>query len=155
MAQLSYPCMTTGKTTALTRQTFVSKVMSLLFNMLSKFVIAFKKQTSSNFMAAVTIHSNSGAQEEYICHCFHFFAFYLPWSDETRCHDLVCLMLSFRRAFSISSFTLIKRFFSSSSLSVISGIICLWGCWYFSQQSWFQLVTHPARQFSWFTLHIN
>ena len=76
--QLSHPYMTTGKTTALTRQTFVSKVMSLLFNMLSKFVIAFKKQTSSNFMAAVTIHSNSGAQEEYICHCFHFFAFYLP-----------------------------------------------------------------------------
>ena len=41
MVQLSYPYMTTGKTIALTRWTFVSKVMSLLFNMLSKFVIAF------------------------------------------------------------------------------------------------------------------
>ena len=41
MVQLSHPYMTTGKTIALTRQTFVSKVMSLLFNMLSKFVIAF------------------------------------------------------------------------------------------------------------------
>ena len=39
--QLSHPYMTTGKTTALTRQTFVSKVMSLLFNMLSRLVIAF------------------------------------------------------------------------------------------------------------------
>ena len=39
--QLSHPCMTTGKTVALTRQTFVGKVMSLLFNMLSKFVITF------------------------------------------------------------------------------------------------------------------
>ena len=39
--QLSYPYMTTGKTIALTRQTFVSKVMSLLFNMLSRFLIAF------------------------------------------------------------------------------------------------------------------
>ena len=39
--QLSYPYMTTGKTIALTRQTFVGKVMSLLFNMLSRFVIAF------------------------------------------------------------------------------------------------------------------
>ena len=39
--QLSHPYMTTGKTIALTRRTFVSKVMSLLFNMLSKFVIAF------------------------------------------------------------------------------------------------------------------
>ena len=41
MVQLSHPCMTTGKTIALTRQTFVSKAMSLLFNILSRFVIAF------------------------------------------------------------------------------------------------------------------
>ena len=41
MAQLSHPYMTTGKTIALTRQTFVGKVMSLLFNMLSRFVMAF------------------------------------------------------------------------------------------------------------------
>ena len=41
MVQLSHPCMTTGKTIALTRQNFVSKVMSLLFNMLFRFVIAF------------------------------------------------------------------------------------------------------------------
>ena len=41
MVQLSHPYVTTGKTIALTRQTFVGKVMSLLFNMLSKFVIAF------------------------------------------------------------------------------------------------------------------
>ena len=39
--QLSHPCITTGKTTTLTRQTFISKVMSLLFNMLSRLVIAF------------------------------------------------------------------------------------------------------------------
>ena len=41
MVQLSHPYMTTGKTIALTRQTFVSKVVSLLFNMLSRLVIAF------------------------------------------------------------------------------------------------------------------
>ena len=41
MVQLSHPYMTTGNTIALTRQTFVGKVMSLLFNMLSRFVIAF------------------------------------------------------------------------------------------------------------------
>ena len=41
MVQLSHPYMTTGKTIALTRQTFVAKVMSLLFNILSKLVIAF------------------------------------------------------------------------------------------------------------------
>ena len=41
MVQLSHPFMTTGKTIALTRRTFVGKVMSLLFNMLSRLVIAF------------------------------------------------------------------------------------------------------------------
>ena len=41
IVQLSHPYMTTGKTIALTRKTFVSKIMSLLFNMLSNFVIAF------------------------------------------------------------------------------------------------------------------
>ena len=41
IAQLSHPCMTTGKTIALTRRTFVGKVMALLFNMLSRLVIAF------------------------------------------------------------------------------------------------------------------
>ena len=41
IVQLSHPYMTTGKTIALTRQTFVDKVMSLLFNMLSRLVIAF------------------------------------------------------------------------------------------------------------------
>ena len=52
MVQLSHPYMTTGKTIALTRQTFVDKVMSLLFNMLSRFVIAFFPRSSAfNFMA--------------------------------------------------------------------------------------------------------
>ena len=41
MVQLSHPCMTTGKTIALTRWTFVGKAMSLFFNMLSRFVLAF------------------------------------------------------------------------------------------------------------------
>ena len=54
--------MTTGKTIALTRQTFVDKVMSLLFNMLSRLVIAFlpRSKPSFNLMAAVTMCSDSG-----------------------------------------------------------------------------------------------
>ena len=48
--------MTTGKTIALTRQTFVDKVMSLLFNMLSRYIIAFLPQSKSfSFMTSVTI----------------------------------------------------------------------------------------------------
>ena len=59
IAQLSHPYMTTGKTAALTRWTFVDKVMSLLFNMLSRLVITFlpRRKLSFNFMAAVTICS--------------------------------------------------------------------------------------------------
>ena len=56
MVQLSHPYMTTGKTIALTMWTFVSKVMSLLFNMLCRFVIAFLPRSKClNFMVAVTI----------------------------------------------------------------------------------------------------
>ena len=62
--QLSHPYMTTGKTIALTRQTFVDKVMSLLFNMLSRLVITFLPRSKClNFMAAVTIYSDFGAQK--------------------------------------------------------------------------------------------
>ena len=57
--------MTTGKTIALTRRTFVGKVMPLLFKMLSRLVIAFLPRSKRlfNFMAAVTICSDFGAQE--------------------------------------------------------------------------------------------
>ena len=70
-------------------------------------------------MATVTICSDFGAQENEICHCFHCFPIYLPWSDGTRCHDLTFWMLSFKPAFPLSSFTFIKRFFSFSSLYAI------------------------------------
>ena len=64
IVQLSHPYMTTGKIIALTRWTFVGKVMSLLFNMLSRLVITFlprSKQVSFNFMVAVTICTDIGA----------------------------------------------------------------------------------------------
>ena len=61
--QLSHPYMSTGKTIALTSRTFVGKVMSLLFNMLSRLVITFLPRSKApfNFMAAVTICSDFGA----------------------------------------------------------------------------------------------
>ena len=58
-----------------------------------------------------------------ICHCFHIFPFYLPWSDGTGCHHLSFLILSFKLAFSLSSFTLNKRLFSSSLLSAIRVVL--------------------------------
>ena len=62
MVQLSHPYMNTGKTIALTMGTFVSKVMSLLLHMLSRLVIVFLPRSKClNFMAAVTICSDTGA----------------------------------------------------------------------------------------------
>ena len=79
VVQLSHLYMTTGKARALTIQTFVSKVISLFFNILSRFVMTFLPRSKSlNFMAAVTVHSDFETQKNKICHCFHFFPFYLP-----------------------------------------------------------------------------
>ena len=80
VVQLSHPYMTTGKTIAFTRQTFFDKVMSLLFNMLSRLITTFLPRSKYlfNFMTAVTICSDFGAQENKVCHCFHCFATYLP-----------------------------------------------------------------------------
>ena len=121
IVQLSHQYMTTGKTIAVTIRTFVSRVMSLLFNTLSRFVscLPAKKQLRSDFMVAVTVHSDFGAQEEEIGHYFHL--------SPSVCHVvigpdgiiLVFLIFSFKLALSLSSFTLIKKLFSSSLLSAI------------------------------------
>ena len=94
--QLSHPYMATGKTIALTRQTSVGKVMSLLFNMLSRVVMAFLPRSKClNFMAAVTICSDFGVQENKVSHCFHCFLICLPRSDGTGRHDLSFLNVEF------------------------------------------------------------
>ena len=96
--QFSHPYMTTGKTIALTGRTLVGNVMSLLFNMLSRLVIAFlprSKHLSFNFMAAITICSDFGAPQNKVCHCFYCFSIYLPWSDGTGCHNLSFLNVKF------------------------------------------------------------
>ena len=72
--------MTTGKTIALTRWTFVGKVMFLLLNMQKHYrlVIAFLPRSKClNFMAAITIYSDFGAQKNKVSHCFHCFPIYL------------------------------------------------------------------------------
>ena len=89
--------------------------------MLSRLVITFlpRSQASFDLMASVTICSDFGVQEDKVCHCFHCFSSYLPWKDGSGCHDLPFWMLSFKPAFSLSSFTFTKRLFSSSSFSAI------------------------------------
>ena len=79
IVQLSHLYTTTGKTIALTRQTFVCKVMSLLFNMLSSIlVITFLSRSKLHFIAAITICSDFGAQKNKVSHCFPCFPIYLP-----------------------------------------------------------------------------
>ena len=79
MVQLSHPYMTTGKTIALTRWTFVGGVSFLLLNMLSRLVLAFlpRNKRLFSFMAAITICSDFGAQENKVCHFFHCFPIFL------------------------------------------------------------------------------
>ena len=104
MVQLSYPYMTTGKTTAFTIRTFVGKVMSLLFNTLSRFVIAFLPRSKShNFMATVMICDDFGAQENEIWYCFHIFPVCLPWVMGLDAIIFIFWMSSFKPAFSVSS----------------------------------------------------
>ena len=70
-------------------------------------------------MAAVTICSDFGAPQNKVGHCFPV---YFPWSDGTRCHDLRFLNVELP-TFLLSSFTFIKRLFSSSSLSAIRVVL--------------------------------
>ena len=87
VVQLSHPYMTTGKTIALTRWTFVDKVMSLLFNMLSTLVITFLPE--SKCLLISWLQSPSAVileppKNESVTVSTNYF----PWSDGTRCYDL-------------------------------------------------------------------
>ena len=84
LVQLSHPYMTTGKTIALTRRTFVGKVMSLLFNMLSRFVIAFLPRSKRLFLIS-WLQSPSAVilepPQNKVCHCFHYIGSFIPYID--------------------------------------------------------------------------
>ena len=79
IVQLSHPYMTTGKNIALTRQTFVNKVMSMLFNVLFRLVIAFLPR--SKHLLISWLQSPSAVilePKKVVCHCFHCLLIYLP-----------------------------------------------------------------------------
>ena len=113
IVQLSHPYMTTGKTIALTRWTFVGSVMSLLFNMLSRLVINFLPK--SNHLLTSWLKSPSAV-------ILQPSKLKSATVSPSICHEvmgldamlLVFLMLSFKPTFSLFSFTFIKRLFSSS-----------------------------------------
>ena len=80
IVKLSHPYMTTGKTMALTRRTFVGKVMSLLFNMLSRLVIAFLPRSKRLLISWLQSPSAVILEplKNKVSHCFHCFPIYLP-----------------------------------------------------------------------------
>ena len=118
IVQLSHPYMTTGKTIALTRRTFVDKVMPLFFNMLSRLVITFLPRSKCLLISWLQSPSAVILEPRKIKSAF---------VSPSICHEVmgpddmtfVAWMLNFKPTFSLSSFILIKRLFSSSSLSAI------------------------------------
>ena len=79
IVQLPHPYMTTGKTIALTRWTFVGKVMSLLFNMLSRLVIAFFPRNKCLLISWLqSPYPVILEPRKIVSHCFHCFPIYLP-----------------------------------------------------------------------------
>ena len=119
--QLSHPYMTTGKTIALTRQIIVGKIMTLLFNVLSRFVVDFLPRSKRLLISWLQSPSAVILEPPKIN------SLTVSIVSLSTCHEvmepdaiiLVFWMLSFKPTFSLSSFTYIKRFFSFSLLSAI------------------------------------
>ena len=108
MIQFSHPYMTTGKTRALTRQTFVVKVMSLLFRILSRLVITFLPRNKCLLISwlqspSAVILEPPKIKSATVPTCLS----YLPWSDGTRCHDLSFLNVELQANFFTLLFTII------------------------------------------------
>ena len=156
MVQLSHLYTTTGKTIALTTWTFVGKVISLLFNMLSRFVIALLLR--SKHLLIPWLQSLSMV----ILDLKKLKSVTASTFSSSICHEVMgpdAMILVF--GCWISSQLFYSPLLSPSSRGSLVPLhflplewYCLdiWDCWYFSQQSWFQLVIHPAWRFTWCTL---
>ena len=138
--------MTTGKSIALTRWTFVGKVTSLVFNMLSRLVIAFLSRSKCLLISQLQSPSVVILDPQKVKSVTVFIV------SPSICQEVIGLdamilvhwMLSFKLAFSLSSFTFIKRLFSSLLSAIRVVLFAYLSYWYFSLQSWFQLVLHPV-----------
>ena len=150
MVQLSHPHTTTGKTVALTRWTFVSKVMSLLFNMLSRLVIAFLPRSKHLLISGLQSPSAVILEPKKIVS--------VSTVSPSNCYEVmgpnamifIFLMLSFKSAFSLSSFTFIRRVFSSSSIYTVRVVSAAYLrlLIFLPAILRFQLVLHLARHFT-------
>ena len=150
---------TTGKTIALTIQIFVGKVMTLLFNMLFRFSIAFLPRSKCLLISWLQSPSAVILGPKKIKSAT------VSTVSPSICHELmvpdaiilVFFMLSCKPAFSLSSRTLLKKFLLPLLFLPLEWHYHphIWGSWYFPRQSWFQPVLPPAQHCSWCTLHVT
>ena len=146
--------MTIGKTMALTIWTFVGKVMSLLSNMPSRFVITFlpSRHLLISWLRSLSIVIFGVQENKY--YCFYFFPFYLHEVMGPDPVILVFWMLSFKPTFSLPISPSLKcSLIPLHFLPLEWYHVHIWGCWYFFWQAWFQLVIYVAQHFTWCTLH--
>ena len=158
IVQLSHPYMTTGKTIALARWTFVGKVMSLLFNMLSRLVITFLPRSKHLLISwlqspSAVIFEPRKIKSATVSTVSPYICYELMGPDAM---ILVFWMLSFKPTFSLSYFIFIKRLFSCSSLSAIRVVSSA----YLRLLTFLPAILIPAcassgQGFSWCTLHIS
>ena len=143
------------KTIALIIHTFVGKAISLIFSMLSRLLKTFLPR--SKRLSISWLQSNSALTLKPKKLKSVTVSIFSPIHHEVMEQDAMILgfwMLSFKPAFSLSSFTFIKRLFGSSSLSAIRVVSFSYlRLLIFLPASWFQLVIHSAWRFTWCTLH--
>ena len=162
MIELSYPYMTTGKTIAFIRWALVGKVMSLLFNKLSRLVLAFLPWSKCLLISwlqspSAVILERKKIKSVTVC------IFPLSICCEVMGPDAMILIfckLSFKSVFH-SPLSLSSR----GSLVPLHFLPLDWyhlhiwahhsNCCYFSTLSWFLLLIHPAWHFAWCTMHIS
>ena len=156
---LSHPYMTTEKNIALTIWTFVGKVMSLLFNILPRFVIVFLPSSKHLLTSWIQSLSVVILEPKKIKSCVTVSTF-----SPSNCYE----MMGLDAMILIFAFWVLNQLFQSllsqsprgfsvplfSAIRVISSVYLI-GCWYFFQQSWLQLVIHPVWYFTWCTLNIS
>ena len=155
MVQHSHAYMTTGKNIALTIQTFLSRVMCLLFSTLSRFFIDF-------LQGASVLNSWLQSPSAVILEPKKINSVTVSTFYPSICHKVVGLdaMILVFESWVLSQFfhsclsPLSKCFLVLRFLPLRWCHLHIWGC-YFSQQSWFQLVVHPAWHFTWCALHIS
>ena len=154
---ISHPYMTIGKIISLTRWIFVNKVMSLLFNTLSRFFIAFLPRSKHLLISWLQSSSRVILEPKKIK------SLTVSTFSPSICHEVIGLngtilvfwMLSFKLFHSPLSLSSRHSSVPLCFLSLEWYHLHIWGCWCFFWQSWFQLVIHLVQHFTWCGVHVS